>query len=434
MNTATAQARSWLAATYHNQVELTEPHPVAQSPQAYLYSCQTLAQPGFPRTPMLTATLAVPVDGRTPFHPATHRPWADLASLAEDPSPRRLSRQAQLTNARGCVLALDCALDGARASALPWHPSHEAPGWWARLGRRFAGDADVSVCSSWDELVAAMKATGPDTRGLVWLRRELGGEEATGHLLYAHNNQGNVVVLDPQQGGLAELETQNVRRITLARFHRVPSVPETLTKPWQRAAPDFHSAKRKAQTWLDEVYSGQVVLTDPRPDDEHERGWLFPVNTRAFLAGRRREDALLDAALVVPKDRQEPFPLPNSNPWQWFTRWSAGETPGAGDLLLPPAPGRIDWLDRVLTDLGGAIRITDHTEWPTVLAELATLPPGVRALVWVRRLTTHNRETTGLLLNAAHTTRGLVLLDPMTGAPAAMETQGVLALHLIRYR
>lgn len=48
--------------------------------------------------------------------------------------------------------------------------------------------------------------------------RELNGAEATGHLLYAHNNKGRVVLLDPQAQRLARLETTNVRALVLARI------------------------------------------------------------------------------------------------------------------------------------------------------------------------------------------------------------------------
>lgn len=427
---ATAQAVNWLGSTYRGQVELAVPQPVAQSPEAFLYSCQALPQPGYRPMPMLSASLVVPLNGTEPFHPATDRPWADLASLAQDPRPRTLDVQAQRLNARGCVVAMDCMIDGGRASALPWRPVHEAPGWWSRLLKRHFNEAEVAACASWDELIQAVKENGPDTRGVVWIRREVNGSEATGHLLYAHNNQGNVVILDPLASGLAQLELEHIRKLTLARFRR-DGQPEALPQePWRRPVQDFHSAKHKAQTWLDQQYAGQVLLVDPQPTDEGPRGWLFACNTRAFLTGGRREDAMLDAALVVPKATQQPFGLPNSAPWSWYEQWSNGQD----GLPLPPNPAPLDWFDRTMRSLGGLIRVTDHTEWPTVLAELATLPTGVRALIWVRRRDGRGRESVGLLLNSALTERGLVLLDPTTGEPAVLETQGVTAVHLLRYR
>ncbi|NUQ97067.1 MAG: hypothetical protein HOY79_11050 [Streptomyces sp.] len=50
------------------------------------------------------------------------------------------------------------------------------------------------------------------------MRREAYGVEATGHLICAHNKDGQVVLLDPQAGRLARLEPTGIRRLTLARF------------------------------------------------------------------------------------------------------------------------------------------------------------------------------------------------------------------------
>jgi len=419
-----------LQSTYQGQVELAIPQPVAQSQEAFLYSCQSLLQPGYRPTPMLSASLAVPLNGTEPFHPATNQPWADFASLASDSHPRTADRQARRLNARGCIVALDSMIDGARASALPWRPFHEAPGWWDRLLRRYFDQPEVASCAAWDDVITAIQENGPDTRGVIWIRREVAGEEATGHLVYAHNNQGNVVILDPVASGLAQLEGQHIRKLTLARFRRGQYPDSLVEKPWRCPARDFRSAKHKAQSWLDQHYTGQVILVDPHPSDEGPRGWLFACNTRSFITNGRPEDALLDAALVVPKDNSEPFGLPNSDPWNWYEQWSNSQS----GLAMPPAPCSLEWFKRTMHALGGLIRITDHTEWPTLLAELATLPTGVRALIWVRRRDARGRESVGLLLNAAHTEQGLALVEPTIGEPATLETSGIIALHLIRYR
>ena len=68
-------------------------------------------------------------------------------------------------------------------------------------------------------MVRAVADPGPDTRGVVWLRREAGGVEATGNLLYAHNNKG-VVLLDGMAGGLAKLDTSLLRELLLIRVAR----------------------------------------------------------------------------------------------------------------------------------------------------------------------------------------------------------------------
>jgi Papain fold toxin 1, glutamine deamidase len=76
----------------------------------------------------------------------------------------------------------------------------------------------VGPCADWDTVISAVGEPGPGTRGVVWLRRELNGAEATGYLLYAHNDNGRVVLLDPQARRLARLETTNVRQLVLARI------------------------------------------------------------------------------------------------------------------------------------------------------------------------------------------------------------------------
>jgi hypothetical protein len=101
--------------------------------------------------------------------------------------------------------------------ALPWRPEHESAGWWGEFIQRYFPTAEVGPCADWDTVIRAVSEPGPDTRGVVWLRRELNGAEATGHLLYAHNNKGQVVLLDPQAQRLARLETANVRELVLAR-------------------------------------------------------------------------------------------------------------------------------------------------------------------------------------------------------------------------
>jgi hypothetical protein len=269
---------------------------------------------------------------------------------------------------------------------------------------------------------------------VVWVRREIHGAEATGHLIYAHNNDGQVALLDPQAGRLAHLEPAGIRRLTLAHLPAVGADPAVAGPPWRRPAADLPSAVGKAEEWLREVYRGEVVLVGVSVADELSRGWLFACNTRAFLSGGRPVDAMLDAAVVVPKDDREPFGLPNSDPWGWLGRWDAGTEPGTEGLELPPKPGPAAWMSSTMSRLGSVISVTDHTAWPTVLAELATSPEGVRAVVWVRREDRRGRESVGLLVVGAHTPKGLVLIDAARDAPAELDSTGVRSLHLIRYR
>lgn len=428
------QAAGWLHQVYGGRVRLSAPTPVAETGQAWVFGCTSADQSGQGTAVMLTASVAVPRDGAPPFHLATNDPWGDLASLRQDRGPRTYAIQARRTNARGCVVAVDASLNGARATALPWQPADEAPGWWERLVRQYFPSAEVSPCADWNEVIAAVRQTGPDTRGVVWMRREARGVEATGHLLYAHNNNGQVAVLDGQSGGLARTETDGIRQLVLARFHRVRDSFEPLRPAWQQPAHDLASAVGKAEAWLNETYGEQVALVDPGPNDELPRGWLFACNTRRFLQDGHWANGMLDAAVVVPKEAQQPFGLPNSDPWKWLEQWSAGQEPGTGGLALPPQPGPAAWLEPTMRSLGQVVSMSEHDDWPPLLAELAGSPTGVRALVWVRRKDRRGRESVGLLLVAAQTDNGIVLIDSVQNAPAQLESDDLLTLHLIRYR
>ncbi|MFD7322196.1 toxin glutamine deamidase domain-containing protein [Streptomyces sp. NPDC059875] len=211
------QAAAWLHAIYGGLVELAVPDPVHETDTAWLLSCRALPQPGYPRSPMLAASLVVPKDGSSPFHPASSAPLADLERGAARETTARVRNQARRINARGCVAALHSTLGGHRSVALPWRPAHEAPGWWDRLNRRyFPGFTHVPV-ADWNDVIRTLQEPGPDTRGLVWVRREVGGQEATGNLIYAHNNNGQVVLLDGITASLAELDISHLRELVLLR-------------------------------------------------------------------------------------------------------------------------------------------------------------------------------------------------------------------------
>ena len=217
-------ADHWLQDCYGFPLELVG--PVAETPGTWVFSVAQLPVPGAPPVtspaPMLTALVCVPKNGAPPFHLATDDPWGDLADFDRDPRPRDPATQARRTNARGCVLAAHAALSGAPQVAPqvapPWRPEDERAVWWGEFVRRHLPAAEVGPCADWDTVIRAIDEPGPGTRGVVWLRRELNGAEATGHLLYAHNNKGRVVLLDPQAGRLARLETTNVRALVLARI------------------------------------------------------------------------------------------------------------------------------------------------------------------------------------------------------------------------
>src|SRR5205085_1321932 len=196
--------------------------------------------------------------------------------------------------------------------------------WWPALLARYFPGATEHRCAAWDDVIRIVSDGGPDTRAVIWVRRAFDDVEFTGHLVYAHNNDGQVVILDGQSGALATLEAEYVLELRVASFYRPRPSYESLQLPWEQPASGFSAAREKAEAWLANVYGDGVVLVDPGPEDELSRGWLFACTTTRFQKTGDWRDQMLDAALVVPKDREEPFCLDNSAPWEWLDRWDSG--------------------------------------------------------------------------------------------------------------
>ncbi|MFE0424410.1 toxin glutamine deamidase domain-containing protein [Streptomyces sp. NPDC058953] len=211
------RATAWLEGTYGGLVELAAPRPVCETDTAWLMACRTLAQPGFPRTPMLASSVVVPKIGGHPFHPAPNDPFADLQPVPPPAAAERITGQSRRINARGCVAAVHTVIDGFPSRPGPWRTGPPAPGWWTRLRRRhFPGFEQLAV-DGWHDVVRAVEEPGPDTRGLVWVRRAMGGHEISGHLIYVQNLRGRAVFLDALTASLARLDTHWVRDVVLVR-------------------------------------------------------------------------------------------------------------------------------------------------------------------------------------------------------------------------
>ncbi|MFI1175628.1 YrhB domain-containing protein [Streptomyces melanogenes] len=425
---------AWLDQVYRGLVELADRSPVHEDAHVWVFPCRSLRQPGYPETPMLAASVVVPKDGRPPFHPASGRPAEDIADFGGSSTRRTLASQARKLNARGCVVSLDARMNGGVATPLPWSPAHEAPGWWQLMIRRYFPRAQQMEHPDWDSVIAAAKRSGEGTRGVVWVRREMGGYEASGHLLFVHNNQGNVVVLDALAGRLGRLEVEGIKSLTFAHYQPLdPAVQPSVADPDHRAA-DFRNALDKAREWLHLTYGDTVELVNPGLADEMARGWLFSCNTKEYLAGGDWRYGMVDAAIVVPKNTDAPFCLPHASPWEWLARWNRGDVPGTADLPLPQSPGDPAWLAGVLRSLGPVLAATEHEGWESALDALQGLPAGGRALVWVRRRDERGRETTGTALNAMRDEQGVRLLDGRdTGAPVA-GLPDAWKLHVLQYR
>ncbi|MFE9421794.1 YrhB domain-containing protein [Kitasatospora sp. NPDC006697] len=413
----TARAAAWIRELYGSVVELVSAVPAAETGHGWLFACRAVPQPGYPRTPMLNASVVVPKSGAEPFHPATADPWGDLAALAERPAPTP-PQWVHRTNAHGWVVAANARLDGALASAFPWRPPHEAPGWWGRLVRRYLPGAEVSRFGDWASALEHLRQGGPDSRAVVWVRRRAGGQEITGHLLLALLEEDRPVVLDPQAGGMARLEHDGVHSLTVARFRSARA-------PWTRHAPALPAAVAKAEAWLAHHHGDQAALIGPSEADDLGRGWLFACNSVRYLAGGDWREGMLEAAVVVPKDTTAPFALPTGRPWSYLDSWLAGTSGDPDDL---PFPGPVAWL----AALGPLVHTAAFADWPQARAALATMPD-TPATVWLRRADARGRETVGRLLRSVPGPDGPQVLDPTRqDAPVAEpEPAGVFAVHVL---
>lgn len=425
------RAADWLDRTYGGLVALTDAEPFAQGELTWLFGCRYADEHAQRSAALLAATIAVPKNGRQPFPLANAEPLDESFNMSQSPDlgdePWRWR-----VNARNCLIATDAAVDHRPASALPWQPFDEAPGWWDRLLTGNFPDAEVAACSSWDQVASAIVDGGPGTRGVVWLRRWIADIEITGHLLYAQHREDNAVILDGQRGSLARLDDDEVGQLVLARFRRpVGEAADSVLAPWEIPAPDLSAACAKANRWLEHAYQGGAVVVAPEEADETERGWLFACTTKRFQDSGDWRDQMLDAALVVPKAAGEaPFGLPNPDPWAWFRDWDAG----IADLPAPPGAGSAAWFEPTMRQLGPVLSANVHQHWAAALHEINGFPTDAKALVWVRRRDSRGRETVGNLLLTANGPDGVHLVDSMAAGGRPTLEPDPLGLHVIRYR
>jgi hypothetical protein len=418
-------AAAWLDRTYGGRVELADPGPVAEQSRSWLFTCRYTGQAA--AEPMLAVTLAVPKAGGDPYPVANADPLDEDLNAADgtDSWLRRV-------NARNCLVATHAALRGQPASALPWRPADEAPGWWDRLVATTFPGAEVATCASWAEVSSAITAGGPGTHAAVWLRRQRNGVPVTGHLLYGQFRDGGAVLLDGQRGSLARCDDAEVAQLVVARF-QLPEVDlsQAPVAPWLQAAPHFAAAVAKADEWLAHMYDGEAVLVDPDPADETRRGWLFACTTKRFVDTGDWREQMLDAALVVPKAAGDaPFGLPNPDPWTWMARWDDGDA----DLPNPPAAGPAAWFGPTMEQIGSVVSANEHEDWAQAMEEIVNFPDNARALVWVRRQDYRGRETVGNLLVVASEQDNVRFVDGMAENGTATFEADAAGVHVIRYR
>jgi hypothetical protein len=423
-------AAAWLDQVYGGHIGVIDSVPIAEGRHSWLVRCGHLDAAA---QPMLAGTVAVPKNGRTPFPVANAAPIDEALNLAPPPQPVFPGQEPWRwrVNARNCVVAIDAVLRRAQASALPWHPDDERPDWWTRLLSEHFPDATTTTHRTWASAVEVVAAAGPGTCAVIWLRRQYRGAEVTGHLLYATYFNDAVMVLDPQRGMPAEIKDQEVLELAVAAFRREPVTSDPITVPWQFPATDLDSAVAKATAWLDATYGGEVTLVAPATEDEFHRGWLFACTTETFKKTGDWRDQLLDSALVVPKAADEdPFGLPNADPWQFLQRWDAH----AQGLPTPPDSGPAAWFKPTMRQLGPVLGTSNQPDWAEVINEVSTLPEDAGAVVWLRRRDWRGRETVGHLLVAVNEGGRVRIADPQNPTAQPQLESSPFGLLVVSYR
>ncbi|WP_246869040.1 toxin glutamine deamidase domain-containing protein [Saccharopolyspora sp. ASAGF58] len=159
------------------------------------------------------------------------------------------------------MIATDAAVNCRLASALPWDPAGETPGWWDRMLATYFPDAEVVTCATWADASSTIVDGGVGTRAVVWLRRQFGGRELAGHLLYADYVDDAVVFLDGLRGTVAEQNDAEVAELVVARFRRRQGDSVGGLLPWEVAVDEFAGAVEKVEAWLVYRCDGEVGLS-----------------------------------------------------------------------------------------------------------------------------------------------------------------------------
>ncbi|WP_184730751.1 toxin glutamine deamidase domain-containing protein [Saccharopolyspora phatthalungensis] len=180
------RARVWLHETRGSRVVLSDEAPALTTERAVLFGRRYAGS----LEPMPVATICAPRDGGDSFRDAG--PVDEELNLSRSEWRLWVWR----VSARKCLVATDAAVNGWPPSALPRDPVTEVPGWWDRMSADHFPGAEVVSGSACGEVAEFIVEGGEGTRVMVWLRRQLGGRELTGHLSYADYADGDVVFLD----------------------------------------------------------------------------------------------------------------------------------------------------------------------------------------------------------------------------------------------
>ncbi|WP_328606360.1 YrhB domain-containing protein [Amycolatopsis sp. NBC_00345] len=213
-----------------------------------------------------------------------------------------------------------------------------------------------------------------------------------------------------------------------------------------------------AAGWLRQTYGGRVVVAGTRPIAEGRHSWLVACRfADEVIRGHAAPQPLLASTVLVPKDGGDPFPAANSAPLDellnvgpgaqggqpWRSRVNARGCLLAADALLHGAPASAlrwepeheqpDWWSRLLAAHFPDAVTTRHLTWASASETIAATGPGGGAIVWLRRRY-RDAEITGHLLYADSTARGVMVLDPQRGLPAAVQDSEVLELVVAAFR
>ena len=191
---------------------------------AWMLACRTVPQPGYPRTP---CSVAAP------------RSWSPKdGTTSPSPGPRQpagLSRPTRLPCGSGARVQSQPRRSTPAAAPSPFTPPSRAPPprpspgplrRSPRLGgppdRRYFADFAHTPAGTWDDVIKAMSEPGPDTRGVNWVRREIGGQRRRATSLRPQQHgQGGV----PRQPDLVPGPPGNVPRPRTDLLRAVPTPP-----------------------------------------------------------------------------------------------------------------------------------------------------------------------------------------------------------------
>jgi len=112
-------------------------------------------------------------------------------------------------NCQSCVNAVDHALDGRPASAVPVPAKGGFP-WPDSVTKTIGGDKSFVKVDGYDDITKQLAKAGDGARGVIWGRRfqQIGNRlvEVEGHVFNAVNRGGQVYYVDGQTGTFATLE------------------------------------------------------------------------------------------------------------------------------------------------------------------------------------------------------------------------------------